>query len=155
MQTTPAAPHHAGCGGLLFIALLFFALAAFQAGNAWHLLTTSPRIQGTLIDTCTESRNNGNNSCSGVVISYWVHNQYYARSAWPFALNDHEPATVLYDPQDPGQETVASFTNLWFGPFICLLAGLFFSALTIGKRSINGLRSRKEAELAEMPWHND
>jgi hypothetical protein len=138
-----------GYGGLLFMALLFLALAAWQAKNTWGILTTYSQTHGTLTLSCDDT--DDSDGCNvNVEVNYQVNGETYTIGAWPFVLSSPEQVDVLYNQQDPGTAVVSSFTNLWLGSFVCLVACLFYLSLIIARVQINRFAARKEREWASV-----
>ncbi|HET8844089.1 MAG TPA: hypothetical protein VFN35_21665 [Ktedonobacteraceae bacterium] len=129
---------------LLFLTLLFLALAGLLANNAWHVITTFTQIHAMQRTTCSEDEDG--TSCS---FSYQIDDRYLNPGVWPDLFGDPEHVTIFSDPQHPW-ETPTSLIGLWIGPDFCLLAALFCLALLIGKVHINRLVRRTEAEMAEV-----
>ena len=148
MQMISFSQERKGYGGLLLMALLFLLLAVWQANNAWSIVTTYSKTQGTLTLSCDDTSDG--DACSVVDVTYQVNGRTYNIGALPFVLASPERVDLLYNLQDPGKAVVSSFTNLWLGPFVCLMVCLYCLALMIARARINRLIARKEAEWSRI-----
>jgi hypothetical protein len=151
MQVIPSTHRRHNPGFLVCGAVVFLALATVLAQPSWQLITTDAQTRGTETNTLT-CGTSGPDDCSyQTMLTYQVQGQTYSQTidGW-LALHGSESATILYDPHLPDQATVNSFTNLWLWPFVWMMVGVWFMALSLGRIALNRLITRTEARWATM-----
>jgi uncharacterized protein DUF3592 len=100
-----------------FVFCLIIVVAALVlAFLSWKTVSRSNRAEGTVI-----SMRSATDCCGDApVVKYQVEGGTYSASGTAFttysAYSVGEKVTVLYKPEQPGEGTINSFTELWFLP---------------------------------------
>src|SRR5262245_39565315 len=128
-----------GSGFLLVPAFIFLLLGCSALVRSWEIVTTYSQTQGTEKVRCVsdpDGDSEAQDACTyHIDILYQVHGEKYDDNfnSLPMVFSNPAPVTVLYNPQDPEEEVVSSFANLWFEPYILLFICVFFLALSVAR----------------------
>jgi hypothetical protein len=129
------------------IGFLFFALAVAGAVPNIRFIATAKRTQGHFIGAVTKIGGNHGGSFYRPMFRYQAADgsirSFTARSGssdQPYA--DGQAVTVLYDPAHPEDARLNGFYELWIGPVVLGVTGLFLIALGI---SLFGAIRRRDA----------
>jgi hypothetical protein len=124
-QAVPPRSRVSAGGTLLLLLLGGGALmgGAFLASNSLTKLNTYRRAEGQVVDFVTKRTRRGD--ASYPVVAYQVAGQSYRvqahNSSGLFSHNyqQGDSVRVLYAPEQPGEGTLESFSELWLGSLVC------------------------------------
>jgi len=132
----------------LAVAVLMFAITAISAAKTGLTLANEAVVPGSVVDLVVRTDQTGNELVYPVVAFTLPDGSRQtvqsSEGSRPPAYKQDESVTIAYDPGQPGNARISSFSNtasMWIVPLITGILGAGFLAATLFARRVLGADS--------------